>query len=162
MKIDVDLLMDQGWIEISHHEPKNSTKFSNISEFKIKDDIDINIQLILNGNEVKINGDLESTIVLNCSRCLELFEYKISVPVNTQISIDKLSQDGFDIGEEAMVSILLAIPMKPLCKTTCAGICQTCGVNLNVERCKCKTKVSIDPRLEKLVGLLEKMEKKNG
>ena len=33
--------------------------------------------------------------------------------------------------------ILLSIPMKPLCKEGCLGLCQQCGLNLNSKVCTC-------------------------
>ena len=38
----------------------------------------------------------------------------------------------------------LGIPMKPLCKEDCAGICSECGANLNAGACECGQQ--IDPR----------------
>ena len=34
--------------------------------------------------------------------------------------------------------ILVNLPMKVLCRTDCKGICNRCGVNLNVSTCKCQ------------------------
>jgi uncharacterized protein len=48
---------------------------------------------------------------------------------------------------------LLARPVKPLCWEDCAGICQTCGQNLNQEPCSCPAP-EIDPRWSKLTELL--------
>ena len=43
----------------------------------------------------------------------------------------------------------LALPIKPLCRENCAGLCPKCGCNKNVEQCGCPDSKS-DPRLEKL------------
>jgi uncharacterized protein len=48
---------------------------------------------------------------------------------------------------------LLAIPMKPLCREGCAGLCPTCGRNLNQGPCDCPPQV-LDPRLSGLRKLL--------
>jgi len=45
--------------------------------------------------------------------------------------------------------IFLSIPMKPLCKDSCKGLCVHCGTDLNYETCNCKEE-SVDPRWEKL------------
>ncbi|NIV30868.1 MAG: DUF177 domain-containing protein, partial [Anaerolineae bacterium] len=47
----------------------------------------------------------------------------------------------------------LAIPMKPLCRADCKGLCPQCGATLNLESCACETE-RIDPRLELLKDLL--------
>ena len=49
---------------------------------------------------------------------------------------------------------ILALPIRPLCKSDCAGLCQECGQNLNEADCGCETD-DIDPRFAKLRELLE-------
>ena len=45
----------------------------------------------------------------------------------------------------------LNIPMKPLCKEDCAGLCVSCGADLNAGRCECET--ARDPRWQALAAL---------
>ena len=47
----------------------------------------------------------------------------------------------------------LALPMKPLCREECQGLCPQCGVNRNVEACQCSTRWD-DPRLAALKALI--------
>ncbi|MGH9442168.1 MAG: YceD family protein [Thermoanaerobaculia bacterium] len=49
----------------------------------------------------------------------------------------------------AREQILIAIPMKPLCREDCRGLCPNCGTDLNVGTCACSEK-AVDPRLEVL------------
>lgn len=72
-----------------------------------------------------------------CSRCLEDFhqfqqhEYVFNFEVTPET-------EYIDLGEEIRQEILLANPSRILCKDDCKGMCPGCGVNLNVEKCKCK------------------------
>ena len=43
----------------------------------------------------------------------------------------------------------LALPMKPLCREDCRGLCPVCGINRNRETCSCQA-TWVDPRLEAL------------
>jgi uncharacterized protein len=43
----------------------------------------------------------------------------------------------------------LALPMKPLCREDCKGLCPICGVNRNRETCSCRSEW-VDPRMEAL------------
>jgi len=43
----------------------------------------------------------------------------------------------------------LALPMKPLCREDCKGLCPVCGINRNRETCTCQSEW-VDPRLEPL------------
>jgi uncharacterized protein len=58
-----------------------------------------------------------------------------------------------DLAEPARQYALMAVPMKPLCKAACAGLCQKCGKNLNQGICQCPTR-EIDPRWAELKKLL--------
>jgi hypothetical protein len=35
--------------------------------------------------------------------------------------------------------VLLALPMKVICRSDCRGLCPNCGANLNHEECRCET-----------------------
>jgi uncharacterized protein len=48
----------------------------------------------------------------------------------------------------------LTIPMKPLCRSDCKGLCPLCGANLSTEPCTCDRE-RIDPRLAVLKDLME-------
>lgn len=56
-----------------------------------------------------------------------------------------LDAEGFAIDEYHLLDLtealrqytIVAVPMKPLCKADCAGICPTCGTNLNESTCDC-------------------------
>jgi uncharacterized protein len=47
----------------------------------------------------------------------------------------------------------VAIPMKPLCRADCKGLCPQCGATLNLESCTCEAE-KVDPRLAFLKDLL--------
>jgi uncharacterized protein len=57
-----------------------------------------------------------------------------------------------DISEVMRQAVMLAIPLKPLCKEECRGLCPSCGVNLNEESCDCKNEEP-DDRWEGLRNL---------
>jgi uncharacterized protein len=42
-----------------------------------------------------------------------------------------------DLGEAIRQYALMAAPGKPLCRPDCAGLCPTCGANLNEGACSC-------------------------
>lgn len=45
--------------------------------------------------------------------------------------------------------VLIWLPMKPLCREGCRGLCPTCGTDLNMGTCGCAEK-AVDPRLQVL------------
>jgi uncharacterized protein len=51
-------------------------------------------------------------------------------------------------------NLLLVVPIKPLCRPDCAGLCPTCGENLNVRKCTCPP-AEIESPFKVLADLLE-------
>ena len=51
-------------------------------------------------------------------------------------------------------TLLVAEPLRELCKSDCKGLCPVCGQNLNEGTCTCNTFVP-DPRLAALESLLK-------
>lgn len=102
--------------------------------------------------EDSLHAEFESI----CSRCLRLFSYPLTLnieeeyfPTTDVVTGNSLSlpdePDCFTIDERHILDLteairqyaLLAIPMKPLCSEDCAGLCPTCGHNLNQGPCNC-------------------------
>jgi uncharacterized protein len=58
-----------------------------------------------------------------------------------------------DLGEMLREQFYLALPMRPLCRPDCQGLCPQCGADRNVEACQCQTEW-VDPRLSVLKALV--------
>jgi uncharacterized protein len=65
--------------------------------------------------------------------------------------------DQIDLGQLMSEQFHLVLPMKPLCRETCRGLCPQCGTNLNAGSCECRTTWE-DPRLAPLKALLKDRE----
>jgi uncharacterized protein len=64
------------------------------------------------------------------------------------------SRQTYNLDRHMRDIINFEVPMKPLCRELCEGLCPECGTNLNVERCTCIQR-DVDPRwaeLKKLRG----------
>jgi uncharacterized protein len=129
-------------------------------------------ELIHTNRGVLVRAQLKSAARLVCSRCVEAFvdplaiefveEYIPVLDVNTGAptnipheSYAYLINDRheLDLTEAVREYGLLALPMKPLCSTNCAGLCPQCGTNLNQTTCTCVAEVS-DGRFAILKSLL--------
>jgi uncharacterized protein len=62
------------------------------------------------------------------------------------------ADDVIDLGIVMREQFYLVLPMKPLCRESCKGLCPHCGTNLNDGSCACKPEW-VDPRLEALRAL---------
>ena len=65
-----------------------------------------------------------------------------------------LDNGEVDVGQLAYTAFILNMDTKHLCSEDCKGLCPGCGVNLNVEPCRCKKQA--DPRWAALEQLLNK------
>ena len=86
-----------------------------------------------------------------CRRCLTDLDEAVDTTVHELYQVLVTTEDAFPIiGEQIdltlMVreSILLELPLAPLCRADCAGICPTCGENRNDNPCSCEAVVSDD------------------
>ena len=76
-----------------------------------------------------------------------------------ELGVVEVPEDGeVELRPLLLEQIQLNVPMKPLCRADCAGLCPTCGANLNEGPCGCQ-KDEIDPRWE---GLKAFQERKKG
>jgi uncharacterized protein len=65
-----------------------------------------------------------------------------------------VAPDGMvDIAEPTREQIWVSLPLQPLCRPDCKGLCAQCGINLNHESCTCQEE-SIDSRFAILEELL--------
>ena len=104
-----------------------------------------------------------------CSRCLEPAELSLNFTIEDEYfpSIDIVSglplphypdtlmldeSHVLDLNEALNQYLVMAMPMKLLCRPDCAGLCPSCGQNLNKKSCSCPEHMS-DPRWSKLVNL---------
>jgi uncharacterized protein len=124
---------------------------------------------------VELEARLQATVRLECSRCLETFE----APLDTEFSLVIVSEASeFGVGEKRLAledstlfyaergkvdlreiareQIHLNLPLKPVCRADCRGLCPTCGVNRNRIECSCR-QAEGDPRLAPLLALKKKL-----
>jgi len=127
-------------------------------------------------NDIRINGAFSITVELSCARCLEpitrAVEKKFDLlyrPQGSDAGREELSvtaveaevgyyQAGALLLEDVLrEQILLALPLKAICREDCRGLCVHCGHNLNVEQCGCAEPFE-DPRWSALKDIREKLE----
>ena len=94
---------------------------------------------------IERNGDDPVAIVgihtrgaLIAGRLRRLIEELLGRPVPLgEIDISFYRDDEIDLSELLREQFYLALPMKPLCREDCRGLCPQCGVNRNTGTCDC-------------------------
>ena len=125
-----------------------------------------------------LSGPIEANALITCSRCLNPAErpvrfsideeYLPTVDINNgaAIKVPEVKDGAFtldhnhilDLTEAVRQYVIINLPMKPLCRQDCAGLCSTCGANLNDGGCACS--VPVDSRWSPLLELLAVNEKR--
>jgi len=128
---------------------------SNI-DFDFETPLQSEVKIKRAGRSVLITGKVQTTLRLQCVRCLKEFSYPLSttfeltlhplkeVPSEeeTELGSEEMESSFFEGGEIhlseiACEQIFLEIPYKPLCREECKGLCSVCGKDLNLSSCEC-------------------------
>jgi len=133
-------------------------------------DVRGDVRLLRTDRGILVMGEVETAVRCECSRCLEKFvlpvafavedEFLPSIDINTGFPVARAEEKSLvidahhvlDLGETVRQYAIMEMPMKPLCKEDCMGLCVTCGRNLNRGRCACPP-APMDIRWAKLADL---------
>ena len=141
-------------------------------DFSVPQPINGTIRLERHDDNILVRGHLRGELNFTCSRCLDAFSAPLAAdfdlllkvgrpPVPTQeVELDagELDEDYFqgdelDLNALLREQILLTLPLKPLCREECPGLCRQCGANLNREPCSCTA-----PKFHTSFAALEKLK----
>jgi uncharacterized protein len=161
-------------------EPVGSTR-----DYRVNEEADIigdgkpcpvrgEVRLLRTQRSILAKCNLSTEVEITCSRCLSVFRHPLAPRFDEEFlpTVDVQSgaplprpedASAFTIDEHHTLDLteairqyaLLAMPMKPLCRIDCAGLCPRCGHNLNQGKCDCPSE-SIDPRWSELAKLRKK------
>ncbi|MEE2823041.1 MAG: DUF177 domain-containing protein [Acidobacteriota bacterium] len=176
--VDINLLRDRD-------EPLLITQDFAEGELSVASDVSLlkqpvhaELQISLSGEKICVNGVLKAKLEFTCSRCVKSFFRSIKKNVQVVYQPDPVVEGegeefsliytdldvGFYHGQQldvaALISeqVVLEVPMKPVCKEQCGGLCDQCGMDLNEGSCDCQRR-SVDPRLVALEELKKRIEK---
>ncbi|MDI6816383.1 MAG: DUF177 domain-containing protein [Actinomycetota bacterium] len=124
----------------------------------------VNFDIIIEntGRGVRVKGRISSAVFLECSRCLNEFEFPVEWEIDEVFvtetmpgeDVYTIDETRIDLGPPAEEAFVLAVPMKPLCHDACAGLCPVCGEPLD-EHHRAHEEEKVDARMEALRQLLE-------
>ncbi|HTT87242.1 MAG TPA: DUF177 domain-containing protein [Acidimicrobiales bacterium] len=114
---------------------------------------DVTLESVAGG--VAVTGVVSAPWTGECRRCLTAASGVLRVPVRELYTADgdgedtyPLVDDEVDLEDLVHDAALLELPMAPLCREDCAGLCPWCGVNRNDQDCSCEA-----PRDERWAAL---------
>lgn len=117
---------------------------------------------------VLVSGAVRGDTTLECARCLREFESELELDVcelfigpggERDEAEDFYEVTGLEIDLEPMLrdAVALGLPLRPLCREDCKGICARCGQDLNERQCVCSDEV-VDERWAALSDLKKQLE----
>lgn len=113
------------------------------------------------GDIVEIEGNISTAVRMDCGRCLQSFQMPLEssfartysqkepAPEQSDANQQELELTAEDmeliyyqgkeinLKNEIQEQVVLAFPLKTLCKPDCRGLCPKCGADLNTEECDC-------------------------
>ena len=133
----------------------------------------VGLQIQPDGADVVVQGRLTATVPQMCGRCLEAFPARVDANVDVRLmprpatgdaielgrddlDVDFYVDDQLDLDRVVETETTLALPMKPLCREDCRGLCPACGGNRNLVACACPERAP-DPRLAPLRDLASRL-----
>ncbi len=132
----------------------------------------VRIELEKRRRQLFLTGHVKTVGRFVCDRCLDNFDSPMNVDYRMtyvydeseagEIDRDELtvihaSANEIKIDNDVKEYLLLAVPLKLLCKEDCAGLCGTCGANLNHQTCNCMK----DPESDYSIRRIKKIANNN-
>lgn len=156
----LDEVTSQGWLQhTTDFAPEGAGRFT------------VSLKRADKESVIRVRGDVSVPLSTVCARCLGTLSVAVGGPIDVSLfpagsepmpdedgeleshdmGVATYEGDAIDLGEIVHDEVMLQLPMSPLCREACAGLCSGCGANRNVAECECAGPV--DPRLAALQGL---------
>lgn len=126
--------------------------------------------------DIRLVGDFSTRIEMRCARCLDpvvrdlassfdLLYRPLGVDAGVaeraiqeaDTEIGYYQGDGMLLEDALREQVLLALPIKAVCREECKGLCPRCGRNLNLETCDC-AQPAMDLRWAALKDIKDKLQ----
>lgn len=125
--------------------------------------LDLRLEALVDG--IHATGVVRAAVELECRRCLTTFMHDSEVPMDAlYLSGGEGDDDTYPIADEMLDlepairdAVMLSLPLNPLCKAGCKGLCAVCGADRNATDCGHAERQS-DIRWTALEDLRRKME----
>lgn len=159
MKIRVEGLTDTP-LRLSDSEPvadfPSLTELQDNGECRFLGPLQLDFTVAKEFDHLRVHGRIKTGVCFKCSRCLAEFDAPLEaeftifytkatkVPLEEEVALAEedlvsVSYEGdtIDFTNEVEEQLLMEIPLKPLCREDCKGLCSNCGADLNAGGCEC-------------------------
>jgi uncharacterized protein len=136
---------------IIHEEVGSSHEFPfEFDKIKAGDDLELRdfsgaVQIGRTPQGLLMTGHFAGETTLECARCVKAFSQSIAWDMTELYAFNEksVSDSGLIVPEDAQIDLqplireyaLLEVPINPICKPDCKGLCPVCGQDLNIQDC---------------------------
>ena len=99
----------------------------------------VNLRAHIVTKQILVQGTMDASIQSECARCLSPVVQKIHL-AEVLFTYEYENQDFVDLSPEVRDELLLALPMRLLCREDCKGLCPRCRKNWNEGTCGCSAR----------------------
>jgi uncharacterized protein len=127
-----------------------------LDEGRLESPVEVDLNVTRRENDIFLTGSARVKAILECGRCLDEYAMMLESPIEVWVAVSGRSEatgceqerDNVievaggakyaDLTDHVRSELFVLIPLKPLCKKGCQGLCPKCGVNLNTSSCTCE------------------------
>lgn len=126
-------------------------------EYRFAEPLSWNVDVTNTGSAFLVAGRVTASATVPCSRCLEDVDCDFDAAIEGYFLVEGAENEDADVDEDVgedefdvlpadhiidlepliRAALIVDAPQMPLCREDCAGLCQTCGANLNEGACGC-------------------------
>lgn len=168
MKINIDDIPENGLeVDVTEEGKDIEALAGGKLDFGFAAPVKTHLEINRTDGDLYVAGEIKTAIRLVCSRCLKEFEHPLAMnfrdffvkpgkeakekelkPEDMEVSY--LSGPELDTTELVLSQLSLEVPMQPLCREDCKGLCPKCGADLNLGDCGCERGGKTDSKFAKL------------
>ncbi len=135
MKLRVKEVRDSGPLDLEEVVPAERMPLDSPDGTVLVAPVHLSVHADALDDEIMVLIKADTRAAMECSRCLERFERPLKANLELHVPT---GPEEVEVVEEIRQSLLLGLPVKPLCKQDCRGLCTRCGKNLNAGPCGCQ------------------------
>jgi uncharacterized protein len=114
--------------------------------------VDVTVEVTNAGAGIVATGTVTAVVDATCARCLCQFPLTIAADIEgfyvepghdidlpEEQEVEFVTREGrIDLAPALHAALVLEAPFAPIHEDECAGICPTCGIDLNTGTCSCE------------------------